>query len=265
MTPFFFLYSSPFTPVYEGEGSDPPAPETADDPIVTTPEPTETKLFDQTQLNKIVAEERRKKDEALKKALGEIDALKARSSLTEKERLELEERLQTVRNEALTKEQLAKKKQSELQSEYEKRIQSLESQAKEWEDRYINTTIQRSLVDAAAKNKAYSPEQIVYILKDNTRVTQELDEAGQPTGNYVTKVKLEDVDPQNKKVMLELSPDDAVARMRELDKYKNLFQAEGSGGLGLLSSPPSKKVDLAELARNPEAFRKARKDGTLKY
>lgn len=262
-----YLYADPFLAVFEEGDPAPSISQPAPDPA---PAPTPTseakpQVFDQEKVNKIVADEKRKHQEQLKKALAEIDALTTRSSLTEKERAELEARLETVRSESLTKEQLAKKKLKELQDEKDGRIKQLELEKKEWEDRYMNTTIQRSLVDAAAKHQAYAPEQIVYMLKDNTRLVKELDEEGKPTGNYVAKVKLQDTSPEGQPVTLEFSPDAAVERMKELDKYKNLFQAEGTGGLGLLSSPPSKKADLATLASDPEAYRKARKEGHVSF
>jgi uncharacterized phage infection (PIP) family protein YhgE len=261
------LLTTPFSPVFEeGDESEnvsvPTVEQASAPPAASTPSAT-PKVFTQEDLNRVDAEAKRKSQEQLKKALAEIDALKARSNLNEKEKADMEDRLTTIRNEALTKEQLAKKRLKELQDEKDSLIQRLESEKKEWENRFVASTITRSLVDAAAKHKAYSPEQIVYILKENTRLAEELTEDGKPTGQYVTKVKLQDTSPEGHPVMLEFSPEDAVARMRELDKYKNLFQAEGSGGLGLLSSPPSRKVDLASLASDPQAYREARKNGNL--
>jgi len=96
-------------------------------------------------------------------------------------------------------------------------------------------------------------------------LVEKLDPEGQLTGEYVPQVSFDDFDKEKKPIILELSVDEAVARMRELPKHQNLFHTDKRGGLGERgsSSSPGKKVDMARLAREDQAaYRELRKKRT---
>ncbi|KKK45456.1 hypothetical protein LCGC14_3165440, partial [marine sediment metagenome] len=134
-----------------------------------------------------------------------------------------------------------------------------------WKKLFTNSTIERSITDAAASSNAFSPRQIVAILGRDTQLVEVLDSEGKPTGSLEPKVRFSDKDKEGKPVTLELSPDEAVKRMREMDEYLNLFRGDGAGGAGLRSQPGGKKPDLKNLAQDPVAWRKARKEGTVNF
>ena len=76
-------------------------------------------------------------------------------------------------------------------------------------------------------------------------------------------ISFADKDTEGKPVTLELSPQDAVKRMSEMDQYLNLFKGDGSGGLGASSRPGGKPADIVELSKDPKKYRQARKDGKI--
>lgn len=221
--------------------------------------------FTQDELNRILADDRRKHQEQVKKALKEVEALRSKAKLTAEERSALDKRVQTLQDELLTKEELAKKEKERLQKEAHQKIKTLESERDSWRDRYTNSSIRRAITDASVKNNAFNPSQIVALLQGDTRLVEELDDQGSPTGRFRPKVRFEDVGDDGSTITLDLSPEDAVKRMRELPDYLNLFKGEGKGGLGSNNQPSGKKIDLKELAKDPETYRRLRAEGKIKF
>jgi hypothetical protein len=220
------------------------------------------KMFSQTELNKFLAEERRKQQSQTQKALDELQALKSKAELTASERHELDSRIESLQNELLTKEQLSKKEQDRIKKTYEDKVASLAAEKETWQGRYTESTIIRALTDAAAENEAFSPKQIVAILRQNTRLVDALED-GKPTGELTPKVRFSEAGQNGEVITLELSPKEAVKRMREQDEYLNLFKGEGSGGSGAMTRPGSKKPNISQLAQDPAAYREARKKGLV--
>ena len=255
------LYSI-WTLLYEGDPpADPPAPPLADPPAPPPADPP--KSFTQEQLNKILAEEKRKHQTNNKAILEEIDALKTRSNLNADEREALDTRVTELNRQLLTKEELAAEDKKKLNDEHKTEIERLTGERNDWENRYTESTVMRSITDAAVVNNAYNPEQVVAILRPLTQLAEDVDAEGKPTGSLISKVLFPDVDKDGKRVTLDLTPTEAVKRMSEMDKYMNLFKSDGTGGLGGTTQPGGKPLDIAELAKNPEAYRKAKAEGKI--
>lgn len=224
-----------------------------------------SKTFTQDDVNRLLAAEKRKHNQTTQRALDELQALRTKAELTDAERRELDTRIESLQGELLTKEELAKKERDKLVKSYEDQLAARQASSEQWQARYTESTIQRSLVDAAVGGNAFSASQIVAILKPSTRLVEVLDEDGKPTGDYTAKVKFADVDKNGKQVTLDLTPAEAVKRMREMDDYLNLFKGEGASGIGLPSRPSSKPLDVEVLARDPVAYRAARRSGKLTF
>jgi hypothetical protein len=254
-------------PVYDGDEGNAPQgdaePQPQADPAPQGDSGGDNKSFSQEELNKILAAERRKHQATANKAIEEAQALRARAQLTQQERGELDERLEQLKSELLTKEQQAKRNADRLKQKHQDEISSLTSERDTWQKRYTSATIERAIIDAAAENNAFRPQQIVAILGSDTRLVEALDDEGNATGNLSPKVRFADKDKEGKPVILELSPSDAVKRMKEMDDYLNLFKGEGTSGVGLRSHPSGRKPDVATLARDPAAYRAARKKGQI--
>ena len=217
-------------------------------------------------VNKLLADDRKKHTVRTEKAIQELEALKKRSSLTEKERKDLEDRIDNMKSELMTKEELAAKERDKLLSRHKEEVTGLTTELDTWKGRFTSSTISRAITDAAVTHDAYSPEQIVALLQTRTQLVEDLDDEGKPTGVLTPKVKFEDVGKDNKPVTLDLSVEEAVKRMSELDKYLNLFKDKGTGGLGGSNrSAGGGKTDAKTIAQDPAKYREARKKGTLTF
>lgn len=250
--------------------SEPPQPMPAPEPRPAprpAPQPDMTdkngNVLTQAQVNSLLAQEKRQYQEKQAKLLAELDNLQKVAKLTSQERSQLEERLEVLRNESLTKEELQKKQWEKQRKQWEQQIAESKSTAEQWESRYRESTVNRALIDAANKNDAYNTDQIVAVLRSNTRLVRDLDKDGNPTGDLIPKVQLLDVDEAGEPLTLELNPVDAVKRMREMPQYLNLFRGEGSGGIGLLSQPKQQPTDISKLALDAESYRKAKAEGLI--
>jgi hypothetical protein len=261
----FEYYNSVWAPVYEGEPAAEGQPAEGGAPAdgkESSGEPA-SKAFSQEDVNKMLAAERRKHQQTAEKAIEEAQALRTKAQLTAQERGELDERLEILKGELLTKEQQAKRQAQKLRDKHKEEVSQLASSVETWKSRFTTSTIERSLTDAAAGEQAYSPKQIVAILGPQTRLVEVLDDEGAPSGNLAPKVRFTDKDKDGKPLVLDLSPSDAVKRMKEMDDYLNLFRGEGKSGAGLRSHPGGRKPSLRELASDPAAYREARKKGQI--
>lgn len=219
----------------------------------------------QKALNTILSKEKKKHQDAVNKAIAEAQAASKKAQMTAKERQDLEQRLEQLQDQLMTKEQLARKQAERQKQTYEEQVSTLKAEKDSWQQRYTESTIQRSLTDAAAQNNAFSPRQIVAILGRDTRLVEVLDSQGKPTGQLEPRVRFTDVDKDGESVVLELSPKEAVKRMREIPDYLNLFKGEGTGGAGLRSQPGGRKPAVRELAKDAAAYREARKRGEVRF
>jgi hypothetical protein len=237
---------------------DPPAP-----PAPPAEPPATT--FTQDQVNKFLAEERRKSAEKTKKALEELDLVKSKATLTDQERKDMEGRIESLSNELLTKEELAKKEKETIAKKLETEKQQAITERDSWQRRFVDSNISTALTQAAVEGKAYNPEQIIALLKPQTRMVEELGEDGKPTGNLIPKVKLSDMGKDGKQVTLELHPKDAVKRLRESEAFVNLFNDDSNGGLGKFSKAKDGQLDVAEAAKDPATYRKLRAEGKISF
>ena len=96
------------------------------------------KTFTQDQINKALADDRRKHETRTQAAIDELEALKAKATLTDDERSDLETRLDTMKNDLLTKEELGKKDKDKLTKQYSKDLEKLTSERDSWQQRFTN-------------------------------------------------------------------------------------------------------------------------------
>lgn len=224
------------------------------------------KTFTQEQLNKILADDRRKHQQQLAKVESSYKDLLANSTnLSDKERHALEENLATVQGQLRTKEQQLAIEKKELETAYTGKLTAAEQKATQWESRYRDETIARSLHDAASVNDAFRPEQIVMVLKAKTKLVEEVDQkTNKPTGLFRPMVDFDDVDANTgEPITTTRTPQEAVKRMKELPEiYGNLFKSNVVSGIGSNSStggviPGAKgKIDVSKLT--PQQYREIR-------
>ena len=228
------------------------------------------KQFTQEDVNRLLAADRRKADDKMKKTLDELEAQRAKSSLSASERADLDTTIETLQNSLMTEKELTAKENAKSKKVNEKILKEVSDSRDQWQSLYTESTIERAIVDASSlgKNKAFNNSQIVAILKPNTRLVEELKD-GEKTGKLVPMVKFSDTDKDGKPVTLDLAVSAAVKRMRELDEYANLFEGDGPGGMGKTNTSKGTQLDesaVAQMAKgDPGAYRKARKDGKLVF
>ena len=190
-------------------------------------------------------------------------------SLSKEERGKLEESLENLRAQYRTKEQQAAHERKQLEEEFSVRLEDVQQRAELWQKRYTNSTIERSLQDAAIAHESFSPSQIVTLLKPQTKMVEKTVEKGHGRGEFTPMVDFPDKDPDtNEPIMTQRTPEEAVKRMKELPElYGNLFKSgvvSGIGGnsaTGGLAPGANGQVDVRKLssaqyreirAKNPE-------------
>jgi hypothetical protein len=209
------------------------------------------RLFTQEELNQVLAKDRRKHDAQLQKMESMLSDLSTSKSLTEEERSSMAAQLDEVRNASLTKEQQAAKEKKALEESYQRKLKELDQRGKNWEQLYRESTIERSLADAAVKHDAFSPAQIVKQLRDITRLEEKTDANGKPTGKPI--VDFPEQGENGETTVTPLTPDAAVKRMKSLPEvYGNFFKGNVVSGVGSGSgagTPSSNgKVDPRKLS-----------------
>ncbi len=215
------------------------------------------KVFTQEEVNNLVKEghkafESKYKAHSLKLS-DELNALRTRANLSSSEREDLDKRLEQLQSQLMTKEELAKQEREKMSSKHKEEVTQLTAARDEWKTRFTKSTIMRALTDAAVTNNAFHPSQLVAILGPDTELTDD----------FEARIKVKEKNEQGESITLDLTVDEAVKRMKENDIYKNLFKDTGVGGIGSSSGSSYREPDIAALARDPVAYRKARKEGKI--
>jgi hypothetical protein len=200
--------------------------------------------FTQDQVNKFLAEDRRKNETTQKakvKALLEekevriTEAINSKT-LTEQERDQLKadkEAVQTQLKDYRSKEEVLRREKLAAEQEFTGKLTAAEKKAQEWEGRYQKAQINRELLDASINNDAHNAELLVDILQPKTKMVEVKDTAGQGTGQFQIMVDLKVVDDKGVMSVVQCTPAEAVKKMKTCPTlYGNLFKTAATGGLG---------------------------------
>lgn len=221
-------------------------------------------VFTQEDVNRFLAEEKRKNRATLAQTEAKLQEALADKSMTEATRKALEENLAAVQGQMRTKEQQLAHEKKQLEDTHRNELTELKKKLVFWEGLYRESTIDRALQDAAVQNDAFNPSQVVIILRNNTKLLEEVDErSGQTTGKYRPVVYMDGTDQKTgEPVQLNMTPAEAVKRMKELpDVYGNLFKSGVVSGIGAGTATggvPGKggKIDVTKLT--PAQYREIR-------
>jgi hypothetical protein len=225
--------------------------------------------FTQDDVNRFLADDKRKHQAALTQMEQKLAIALEDKNMTEATRQTLEENLAAVRGELRTKEEVLTMEKKKVEAELSQKLSDLEKQKIYWENLYRESSVERALQDAAVVHNAFRPEQIVTLLRGQTKLLQDVDEVtGKPKGTYQPKVEMPGVNPQTgESVTLVLSPQEAVKRMLELpDIYGNLFNPNVvsgiGGGVNTGGTPGGGRVDVRKLT--PQQYRELREKDPAK-
>ena len=265
---FRSLYlSRPWCACFEGEDDDAKAAadKAAADKAAADAAAAAGKMFTQEDLNRILAEDRRKHQTQLKEQAEKLEAVLKNSQLTEQDRKVLQENLEAVKGQLRSAEAAAAKEKQELEQAFQAKLVDSEKKSQIWEGLYRESMIQRSLQDAAVKGDAWQPGQIVTLMKPMTKLVACVDPTtNRPNGQYEVQIEMLDTDPKTgQQVMMNRTPEAAVARMKELPElYGNLFKSGVVSGIGSSSATgglmPGQggKIDVRKLT--PQQYREIR-------
>ena len=216
----------------------------------------------QDELNKMMADNRRKLTKQNEDLVTQLKKLRDETRMTQENRDDLEKRIEQLQEQYMSKEELAKREAEKQSKKHQSEVETLTGDRNRWQGMYADATIKRSLTDAAVSGEAVRPDQIVAILGGSTHLSEVLDSTGQPTGQFRPVVKFTDINDSGENVTLELSPEDAIKRMKELpESYGNLFKGSATGGVGGSSGAGGveQTASFKELMKDPVKYREWRK------
>lgn len=225
------------------------------------------RAFNQDDINKFLADDRRKHQEKYKKLEGAYQEMLADKTLATEQREKFESELQDLQKTFRTKEQQAEYERKQEQERFKTEVTGYKESATKWERMYKDSVIQRSLQDAAVEAEAFNPTQIVGLLRPVTQMRPATDAEGNELDDQmVPRIDFPDIDEKTGDRIVTLrTPQEAVQRMKELPKfYGNLFRANVVSGIGSgaatggVTSGEGGRVDVTKLT--PEQYRKMRKE-----
>lgn len=218
------------------------------------------KMLSQTEVNAIIAREKRAWDQKNQQTIQQLEQLKQAKGLSEQEKQELQTRIEDLQQTFQTKEQQQQTELSKLQKKYDKDVKENQQLAQTWRDNHDNLLKKVEIGRAASKFKAVNSSQIEAILLPMTKVVEKLDEDGKPSGEWIPKVTFPGKDKEGKSVSLTLSVEEAVKQMTEMpEEYGNLFQNQANGGVGVNPSNGASKGILGNIqTMSVEEYKAAR-------
>jgi hypothetical protein len=193
------------------------------------------RLFTQDEVNHFLSEDRRRHKAQLARMENELKEVLKNQSLTQKERDSLQATLDDISKQLRTKEEELKVRIKQLEDQYTAQIAEKQNIAQQWEARYQNMVIERSLYDAAAQGDAFNPQQIVMLLKHQSKLTEVLDpKTSKPSGDYKPMVEFQEKNEAGETIITQRTPEEAITWLKK--NHPNLFKSNVVSGLGTNSA-----------------------------
>lgn len=223
--------------------------------------------FTQEDINKFLAEDRRKHQEKYKNLETRLAQLAESKNIEEKERAKYQEEVESLRAQWLTKEQQAEYNRKKEKEQYEQELKTAKDTATQYQGLYTSHVIDDSIRRAASPDEVMNQELIVQLLRPKTQIRPITNEEGKPTDKQAPMVEFDDIDENTGQPITTLrTPADAIQRMKELpSQYGGLFRANVISGVGQGAATGgvtsgTGKVDISKIARDPALYRKYRKE-----
>jgi hypothetical protein len=225
------------------------------------------KAFNQDDVNKFLADDRRKHNDKYSKLEQTYKTMLADKNLATETKSKLELELQDLQKTFRTKAQQADYERKQVEEKLTSEMSGYKESATRWEGMYKDSVIQRSLQDAAIGGEAFNPLQIVNLLRGNTTMRPAMDPEGVEIPNeMIPMIDFPDKDDTTGESVTTLrTPQEAVQRMKELpEQFGNLFRANVVSGIGAgaatggVTSGEGGRVDVSKLST--EQYRRMRKE-----
>jgi ASC-1-like (ASCH) protein len=213
------------------------------------------RTFTQAEVNKIMAENKRKLREQYAQLEEENKELLKNQNLTQEARDKLQARIADLQKAQLTEKQQIEFDRKQAEEKYQAELQTAQQQADHWENLYKKETVDRALLDAASGAEAFNPSHIVALLRPNTELKD-------IEGVLTPMVDFPDVDEKTGDPVQTLcSPADAVKRMRQLPKVHGcLFKSNVVAGVGSGQGAVHDPGDIDYTTMDAETYRKHRSE-----
>jgi len=250
---------TPAAPAAPAAPADPAAPAAPGTPAAPAA-PEQFSDAQQEQVNKILAEDRRKHQAKVNELKSQLEVFGQSNTLSEQQKSELETTMADLQKQLMTSEQQAALQKQQMEEKYTVELDTARTERDQWKHQYESSTIGRALMDASIAGDAFNPAQIVALLKPNTKLVK-----NEETGVVETKIDFNDIHAETgEPVLTQLTPTQAITRMKELtDNYGNLFNSNvvkgvSGGSKGEGGSISNRKVDVKNMS--PAEYAKMRKE-----
>jgi hypothetical protein len=223
--------------------------------------------FNQDDMNRFLADDRRKHKEKYKKLEGAYQDMLADKDLASNQREKLQGELEDLQKTFRTKKSNEEYERKREQERFKQEVTGHKEAAHKWEHMYKDSAIQRALQDSAIAAEAFNPAQIIGLLRPMTEMRPAVDVDGNELSDQmVPKVDFPDINEETGQAEITLrTPQEAVQRMKELpEQWGNLFRANVVSGIGSgaatggVTSGEGGRIDVTKLS--PEQYRKLRKE-----
>jgi len=246
-------------PAGDPPAGDPPAGDPPKDP------PAGAKMFTQDDVNRFLADDRRKSQKSNEKTITELKKLQEASNISDKQKDELAARITQLQNEHLSKEEQQKRANLEAKEAFQKSLETVTQERDLWKGRHTSSTIVGALQNAAVRANAFNPDQVVALLQPGTRLVETLNSEGEPSGVLEPRVSVRIKDKDDKLQDVDVPVEEAVKQLVEQpDRYGNLFKDSATGGVGGTTRPGGAGGDKGnEPPTDPAKYREWRKKHEL--
>lgn len=223
---------------------------------------------DQNHLNSVLKREKEKMKAEREAQAKKLEQFQQSVRLTEEQNQALTAQIEELRAANMTVEEQARRNKEKADKEWGEKLKGAEEKASSWQRNYTDFRIGYE-INAGGTTSGVIPQQMKFaeaFLRPNTRLVEDVDEDGKPTGTFTAKVKLASKDSKTgKPIVLDLSVPDAFKAMKEQpEEYGYLFEAHTKGGLGSQSGTPGKKPNVAKMS-TAEYIEARRKNPNLVY
>lgn len=241
--------------MYAGTEEEAAAAEAAKGSATTTQTPPvkDEPKFTQAQVDEFMNKRFKKEKEANETLKKEYEKLQQSAGLTAQEKEEYAKKVQELEVLTLSKEDLAKKEAERIQKAAKQNEEKLTGERDLYKNLYSSTQIENAISRAAAdpEIKALRPEQMVLLLKNQTRLVQK-DVGGKSQFEVA-------VDWTEGDQAVQIPVKEALKRMKEQpNQFGNLFESDSKGGVGGNNVSSGDGGLNPASYETPEAYRKHR-------
>ena len=263
---FEMITGFPLFVAKENEGDPAPSPEPAPESN-PAPEGTgdSTPMFTQEQVNEIVVKRNKKVRSQLESTEKQYEQLLSSSSLTAKEKVELQGRLEELQGQLRTKEQQAAYEAKKAAEAHQSALENASAERDHYKGLFETQTRDNAIMAAASNHDAYNPQQFIDIVGPRTKIVEEVNEHGEKTGRLVPRVEVTVKGDDGTPAVVLKTPDEAIADLKiDVSNFGNLFRGNVAKGIGEGSNANisgTQRVDVskmtdAEYFANREAIQK---------